>query len=295
MTTVSDWINETKRLIFSSDREQLNRLNGAINNSVTTVTFEYAAGGIVAGAVLSVDLELMYVWSVSSLTATVQRGYLGTTAASHLDDAIITVNPRYSDFAIFTALNQELDDLCSPMAGLFRVRTVDLTNTVGLVGYDLSMTGFIDVLEVHYRADTTSKYWRRIDNWRILSSANTSDFASGRALLLQEEVPVGSAAIRVTYKSSFTSASTVSDDVNATLGLPSTCNDIPPMGAAVRLTIPRAIKRTFDDSQGEPRRASEVPPSSSVEVTQALLTLKNRRIASEHARLKAMWPTRLVQ
>lgn len=295
MTTAQNLIDETKRLIFSSDREQLNRLNGAVSStSATTITFEYAAGGIVAGAVLSIDLELMYVWSVSGQVATVQRGYLGSTAATHADDAIITVNPRYSDFAIFQALNAELDDLSSPMNGLFKVSTTDITNVVGQVGFDLSMTGLIDVLEVHYRADSQTKWWRRIDGWRVMNNALTSDFASGRALMIEDAVPLNGVTVRVTYKAAFVAMASVSSDIQSVCGLPATANDIPPLGAAARLTFPRDVKRAFDDSQGEPRRASEVPPNASSAAAQTMLAYRARRIAAEHARLKAMWPTRLV-
>lgn len=293
-TTAQNLIDETKRLIFSSDREQLNRLNGAITNSATSLTFEYAAGGIVAGAVLSIDLELLYVWAVSGQVATVQRGYLGSTGAAHADDAIITVNPRYSDFAIFQALNAELDDLSSPMNGLFQVRTVDVTNSISSTGFDLSMTGFIDVLEVQYRADTASKWWRRLDGWRVINNAYTTDFASGRALIMQEQVPIDAAIIRVTYKSAFVAMASASSDIQSVCGLPATANDIPPLGAAARLTFPRDIKRAFDDSQGEPRRASEVPPNASSAAAQTMMAYRARRISAEHARLKAMWPTRLV-
>lgn len=291
---MADLISETKRLIFSSEREQVNRLTSTITNSVTSLACDFTLGGITAGSVIAIDQELMYVWSVSSPNVTVQRGWMGSTAAAHTSGAIISVNPRFSDFAIFQALNQELDDLCAPSSGLYQVKTAEITNTISVVGYDLSLTNLIDIIEIHYRSSTQTKWWTRIDLWRIINNANTTDFPSGRALILQDVVPVNGAVIRITYKSSFVKATAVTDDVQSVCGLPSTCNDIPPLGAAAKLTALRAVKRGFDDSQGEPRRASEIPPNAEIEASQAILALRSKRIAAEVARLKALYTARMV-
>ena len=294
MTTVQNLIDETKRMIFSGEREQMNQLTGAITNAVTSLACNFALGGIAAGAVLSIDQELMYVWSVSSPNVTVQRGYLGSTAAAHTAGAFIYVNPRFPDFSIYQAINQELDDLCSPSAGLYQVKTVELTNVISVTGYDLSMTNYIDVLEVHYRNSTQTKWWSRIDSWRVINNANTTYFPSGRALMLQDLVPVNTAIIRIVYKSAFIHASTTADDLLSVCGLPLTCHDIPALGVAAKLSMLRGIKRNWDDTQGEPRRASEVPPQAIEQSGQALYALRARRIASESARLKALYPARMV-
>lgn len=294
MTTIADLISETKRIIFSSDREQMNRLTSTITAGATTLACDFVLGGIVAGAVISIDQELLYVWSTATPNVTVQRGYLGSTAAAHTSQAIIYVNPRYSEFAIFQALNQELDDLSSPAAGLFQVKAVELTNVIGVIGLDVNFTNLIDILEVHYRTSTSSRWWTRTDGWRLINNANTTDFPSGRALIFQTQPGINGAIIRITYKSAFVRATAVTDDVATTCGLPVTAADIPPMGAAAKLTLLRAIKRGFDDSQGEPRRASEVPPNAEEAAAQSIFALRNRRVVAEAARLKALYMSRMV-
>jgi hypothetical protein len=140
MTTAADWIEETKQHLLSGDRENLNRLGVAISStSATTFTYEFSQGGIVEGAVVEVDLEQMYVWSVNTGTkvATVQRGYNGTTAATHLIGALVRVNPRFTNFGILRALNQELVDLSSPAVGMYRVTAEEVSVSPGTVGYNL--------------------------------------------------------------------------------------------------------------------------------------------------------------
>jgi hypothetical protein len=298
VTTTLDWIEETKRHLLSGDRENLNRLNGAINSSATTLVYEFDQGGIIAGAVLEIDLESMYVWSVSTgtKTATVQRGFNGSTAASHSDDAIIRVNPRFPHWTIFVALNQELADLSSPANGLFQVNSEDVVTTAGVVGYDLTLSddNFLGIIEVHAEIDTQSDFWKRVDNYRVMQEWNVVGDVGVPGLILAEHW-VGSGTIRVTYRQTFTPlpmATYVTDDVNTVSGLPASCNDIPPLGAAVRLAMPRGIKRSFDESQGEPRRASEVEALAMVQNASALLAYRDRRIAAEVSRLHHLYPVR---
>lgn len=62
---------------------------GGINASATSITA--AAGhGLVAGHLLKIDSEILYLASVSSNTLTVERGANGSTAATHAEDAIIS-------------------------------------------------------------------------------------------------------------------------------------------------------------------------------------------------------------
>lgn len=296
MTTTQAWIEEVKRHLLGGANENLNRLNGAITINQTTFIYEFVQGGISAGATVEIDLELMYIWSVdtNTKTVTVQRGMNGTAAAPHSDDAIITVQPRFPQFSILTALNQDLYDLCSPAAGLYRIGNVDLTAVQGVAGYDFNAPGYIAVHEVHYEQTTSAKQWKRIDDWRVIENADLTDFASGRCLLIADSYALIGSTVKVTYKRSFSQLATIADDVAATTGMPAEMHDIPPMGAIVRLTVSRGIKRSFDEAQGEPRRAAEVTETGMVQNVSAMVTVRKQRIASEAARLNSLYPRRLM-
>lgn len=296
MATAATLIAETHRYLLPTAREALNTLSGSVNSSVTTLTFNQDIANITAGSTISVDLELMYVWSVTtaSKTATVQRGMQGSTAATHADAALVTVNPRFSDFAILQAINADLDDLSSPSNGLFQVPTpITLTYKPQINGYDLGAitNAYINILAVRYDIPGPWKTWPELRRWQIKRDMKTSDFASGIAIVLYEAAWPGR-DIRVTYSTAFTHFAATTDDITTVAGLPATCADIPPLGAAARLASVRETQRNQFESQGDTRRATEVPPNAQLAGATALLRTRQLRIKAEAARLSNNYPTR---
>ncbi len=286
----SDLVQETRAHIKSGTRDEMNRLTTTMNTSVTSVVVDFALGSIVAGAVLSIDLELMLVWSSTGSTATVQRNFLGTVAAAHTAGALIYVNPQFTDFQILRAVNAEIASYSSPKWGLYQMKTVDLTYSSATVGYDLtSVTDLIDVYELRWKGYTTGE-WPMIRRWSLARNMATSEFASGLALLLDEGAGPGK-TIRVRYKAPFAALTLLADDVQTIAGFPSTANDIPPLGAAARLIAPREVKRAVSDSQPESRAAAEVPPGTSRGAAATLLTLRDARLREESSRLQQRFPT----
>ena len=75
-----------------------NQLNGAINNSVTTITVDSTAGFPAAGRI-DIDSELItYTGKTSTDFTGCVRGASGTTAASHSDNAIVTNSTYWQDW-----------------------------------------------------------------------------------------------------------------------------------------------------------------------------------------------------
>jgi hypothetical protein len=293
--TLADLIADTKRHLQSLQREPMNRLGAAATATDTTLTLEFDATQAQPGAHLQVGLELVYVWSVDqgSKVATVQRGQLGSTAAAHDAKAVVTVNPKFPDFAILKALNDDLLDLSSPANGLYAVRTADLTFSSGSAGYDFPATNLMEVLEIRYRVGQAAGYrqWPLITNYELSRNADLTDFPSGNALFLAEGGAHGQ-PLRVVYKSSFSPLSALSDDVEVVAGLPTEMQDIPPLGAAMRLIAPREVKRNFTEAQGESRRAGEVPPGAVLNSLRGLAAVRQERIVHEAGRLYQKHPER---
>lgn len=292
MTTTSDLIEETKALLFSGEEPEYNRLDGDIDSTVASITFKYPLHSITRGAVISVGLEDIRIWDTSGFTATVvERHVNGTTAASHSDLDLVSVRPRFSDFRILRALNEELSDLSSPVNGLYQVKTVELTYNATRQAYDLTgVTNLSNILELRYKLPGSSHQWPLIGNGKydILRNMNTSEFASGFALTLYEEAYPGQ-TIRVRYGADFTSLSTLTDDVTTVSGLPASAVDIPPLGAAIRLVSAREIARNFLESQPEPRRSEEVPAGAVMQSVNGLRALRQQRIIAEAAKLQSDW------
>lgn len=295
MTTAQNLIDECHRYLLPTAREPLNTLSGSHTSSQTTVTFGQDATAVTAGSTISVDLELMYVWSVNTpaRTAVVQRGMQGSTAASHSDAALITVNPRFSNFAILQAINADLDDLGAPNNGLYQSAVIEFTFQPQIAGYDLTSipSNWLNILSVRYDTPGPWKDWPELRHWQVKRNQDVTDFASGSAIMLYDPAYPGR-DVRVTYSYPFTHFSTVSDDITTVAGLATTMADIPPLGAAARLAGVRETQRNQFEAQGDPRRATEVPPNSQMAGTTQLMRMRQARINAEAVRLNANWPTR---
>ena len=294
MTTLVDLVHETKRHLQSMQREPMNKLNAAITADAENVSFLYDASQVQTGSYLQIGLELLYVWAVdqSAKTAVVGRGELGSTAAAHAEGDVVTVNPKFPDYTIVKAINDDLRDLSTPTNGLFRVRTVELTASATSPGYDLTgaTSDVLEVLSVTTRHPGAPRVWSPVTNYELNRNAH-SDFASGYSFHLADGAYPGQ-PVRVTYKAAFTALANLSDNVETVSGLPATMHDLPPMGAAVRLVAPREIRRNFIDGQGDSRRAEEVPPGATAASMRALAALRQQRIDAEHGRLAQAYPER---
>lgn len=290
MTTAGDLIEATRQHLVSAARPELNRLNGAVTDVATSLTFEFPAQALQRGAVLTLDLEQIYVWSTSGQSATVQRAWNGTVAAAHADDTLIWVNDRFPANVILAEINNELAAYSSPANGLYRVRTLDLTSVAVRSVYDLTgVTDLIGIASID-ALDVLAGDRLRLERWRVIRNQDTADFPSGFGLRLYDYVLPGK-AIRVVYKAPFTSLAALANDVATISGLPATAHDIPPLGAAARLLAGREARRNQVDAQPEPRTAADVPQGANTGASRALLTLRALRLAEEALRLAAAYPT----
>jgi hypothetical protein len=290
--TCNQMIDETLRLVLAGTREQLNVLSGALTANAASATFLYPLQSINQGAIIAIDTEEIYIVSVSGQSATISRGYNGSTAAIHADAAVVNVNPKFSRWRIFNELNNVLDELSS--RGLFQMKTAtDLTYVPAVEGYSLgALTDVQEPYEVRAQVPGPSKSWPVVGRelWDLRRDADTSDFALGLAL----NVKAGAPGMRVQflYKAPFVRFTTTASDAQADAGLPATANDIPPMAAAVRLVLPREVARNFFETQGDTRRPSEVPSGANANAAVTWTRLIDQRITKEAQRLHLMWPER---
>ena len=286
MTTVAEIISRTRNDYLSPGLpEQRNKLDGAITDSTTTLTFSRPLGPLQMGSKISIGLEDIHVWSVdtSAKTADVDRGEFGSTAAAHSDSDVVLVDARYTDAQILRALNAAVGMLVSE--GITGYSTVELTYLSSVDGYDLtSSTKFLDLIDVHWEStDATSKAWRRIPNVKVLRDANVADFASGTGILITQSLPNG-VTMRATYGHELDgSLATLTDIVETVTGLESTAVDILCIGAALNLTAGKEIALNEPDT-ARPRRSSDSPPGSFSQADSNLRSLWRDRVRAERGR-----------
>lgn len=286
----NDWIEQTKRYLYGGGSERRNRLTASIDDSQTTVALEFAEPTPNDGERLCIGLEEMHCWTGSG-NPTLERAQYGTTASAHSAGSIVTIQPAFSDYAIFRALNNELRDLSAPTSGLYQMLSVDLAWSPTLAGYDLTgVTDMLDIYEVRQETVGPWEDWPLVYGWELARNM-PSDFPSGTALLSYGSGTAGQ-RMHVRYKAPFALLSGLNDDVETVTGLPSTALDIPPLGAAVRVAAGREVHRNLFEAQADTRRSDEVPPGAALNAPRLLMLQRQQRVSAEASRLAQKYPVR---
>lgn len=269
--------------------EELNQLSSTIGDTDTVLSVNYDISGLRQGSIITIDNEVMRVWSVDSTakTATVQRGYRGTTATTHANGSLIYVNPRISRPAAFQALNDEIIDLSSPVNGLFRIEHLAITPSAN-VSYDLpGVTNFISGWRLQQKQPALNE-WINVAGWSITAGQDTTDYSSGLALNVASLTPGWKT--QLLYRAEFTPLASFGDDVTAASGVTSEMFDILRLGILIRLGPMAEIRRNFTEAQGNARRAEEVPPTAISNSFRGLQMQHQQRVNAEAARLMRLYP-----
>lgn len=290
MSQVADVIDRVVRQLLSGTVEERNKLSANVSTSATTISLTYELNGFRQGSVVEINGEQMYVWSASSSgnTLTVERGFNGTTPSIHSAGAIVTNNPRFPRNQILEAINAELDDLSSPVNGLYRMVTTELSynGTDRMIDLEGSANP-IELYEVRYRYLSTD--YPRVRNVQLIRNMPTADFPSGNAIIINDPFP-RSGTFVVSFKAGFGNVASESEDLVLTSGLPASAEDVVVLGAQLRLVAPREIKRNFTESQGDTRRADEVPPSAVASSMANLSRMRRDRVTAEAMKLARQYP-----
>jgi hypothetical protein len=291
-TAVSVVLANARNMLMGTTHDATNTLNTTISSSATTsVVFVTNDTKLLpaSGSTIEIDTEIMYVSSMSGTTATVVRGFLGSTAASsHTSGAIIRIDPKVYDTVLLSHLNGELMDLCSPTNGLYQQKHVDITWNASNTGYDLTSTTTVeDILDVRYKTPDATKAWPRA-TWDFARDMLTTDFASGNAIMIQRGGSPGQ-TVRVFYKAPYSTVSATTDTLESTAGMHAEAVDIPAIGVAIRAQAGAEVARNFIQSQASTRRAGEVPAGANNNAVAGLRLLRASRIQAEASRLQTRW------
>ena len=256
------------------------------------MVFTFDAGSIRPGSIIEIESELVYVWEivVGTKTATVERGFNGSTASTHAVNTICVISPRFPRAQIFEAFNDDLYDLVSPLNGLYRIKTLDINyNGVDTMINLPSVGDVIELLDVRVRYLSTD--YPLIRKATLIRNLPTSDFGSGTAIKFNETPRSG--VLRITYKAPFSPMVRTTDDIQQVCGLPLSSEVILDLGAQIRMMAPREIKRNFIEAQGDTRRSDEVPAGAITNSVNALIRIRRDRIIAEAMKLDSQYPVYL--
>lgn len=197
MSTVGQVVDRVYRewLTPASEQEGLVLMDGAVGAGDTAWVFDTSmlspdeVNEIAPGTVVEAGLEqvLIRTYDPATSTATVIRGYNGTTATSHADEALVTLRPKFSRQVVFDAV---ADEVVSLQPALWGYDTLSTSGSTTPIDIDADTVGLVEVTWTNASNEAFS------GSGRILRNYPPS--ATGRAMVL--DVPKGRTAYIVLRK-----------------------------------------------------------------------------------------------
>ena len=297
-------VNETQRLLAPVQRGITLNLSANYTAGGTSLSFTDGSAGsvntmsILPGTVLSVDLELFLVTGVvSGGTIPVSGGFLGSTNVNHTSPGLIWVNRRFTDFECMQQINNVLDELSG--MGLWHLGELTVNYNPVIQAYDLTdantsiaITGYIAPVALRYKTPFPDRKYPTIpsSHFEVIPMGGTTvdtNFPSGYQLILNAAGYPGQPMIFL-FQQTFTHFANYSDDAQTVAKLGVTMNDLPPMGAMLRMVPPREVQRNQPYSQPDGRLAPETPPGAIAGSVNVVRGNYEMRVGQEQDRLKQL-------
>jgi|TARA_R100000084_G_C4640685_1_gene143654 hypothetical protein len=288
MAAVSTLVDRIYRDFLNKpdDLSAFSRLDGAINNSVTSLTYE---SGLFSseeenllgnGALVEVDQEIMLVTAAntSTRTLTVARGYSGTTAASHDDKANIFINPTFPRKSVFDAVS---DNIVRLYPTLYNVTTI---TTTANSTYQEVAASTVEVLSSFVQNASGEQYTSAgielLKNFPP-SSTNTAvqfyNTSNGKTVYL-------------VVKRKFVRPSAETDDLSTACLLEDEYQQIVMVGAVADIVGATDVDASTQEFITEKLAAENYPVGSGERLRNALLRLRSLLIDEARGNLRSLYP-----
>lgn len=273
---------------FSLDQDQITFLTAPIGTTDTVLPVQDPHE--TSRGLIEVDDEVMWVRMVDStgsaaVLTPLGRGWLGTTAATHAQNAVVKNNPKWPHIIVKRAIN---DTIRSVFPDLYSVQSTTFPFTAAQYLYSLP-ANTEDIYDVTWNIIGPSKRWPRLARWRFVPNANVSLYPTGKALELLESVVPGR-TVQVTYLVAPQPLVNGSDDFAAVTGLSSSAEDVIIWGACYRLSGMLDVPRLQTTNVEGTSRSAQVPPGSAQNISKYFYGLYQGRLAQERAILLSRYP-----
>ena len=275
-----------------------------LTSAVTTTTSSSAAPLIlslgstdsVGKGVVEIDEELLWIDSYDRVgnTATVSpygRGYLGTTAATHVLDSKVTISPTFPRSAIKRAIN---DTIRSLGASIFAVKSTTFTFNAAQNTYGFNNLNIKNILTLSWSDVGPSQEWVPIRRWDFDSIANSTAFGAGaQTVTLGLDSPMPGRTVKVVYATDPEVFTTNTQDYVTQTGLPESTRDVVILGAAYRLLSFLDPARASQVSPQADETDSKRPYGASQSATKQLYALFTQRLNEETKAQQQNYPPRV--
>lgn len=284
--TIAQTVGRVQRLLHSNTRTELDVLAAAITDTTTpTIAVTYVADGIRNGSYISVDYETMYIHSTNDSNLTVQRGVQGSTAATHLINAQVDVEPRFSNFQIFEAVKDTIRSLPENLFGV-STQSVSYAGTAGDRAVSATLSnGFTRILKAVRTPRDARDRWTKV-NVRV------QEYDGDYEVILQDP-PEKAIDVRITYGHPFvTSSLLTTTNLVSDIKMSESMQDIPALGAAAALVLAEESLRLDSHGAGDLRSEQSIDVGARARYSLMLQAQYERRVSQEARRLMAQYGVR---
>jgi hypothetical protein len=272
----SDLIRRTRDHCQGGSAQVINTLALEKSPSVVTATLAYPIIGTQVGQTVEIGLVEYSVVALDSSAKTLDLlPMVEGTAVSHSAGSRVTFSPRFPARRIIDELNTELNGLTAE--GIYRLVPVSAVD--GVITPPEGALVLLDAWSDSTDAEELHRY--PVHRWQL------GDDPDGVRLVGPQDAEFmvfGCTLGELPY--------TVDIDVSLT-GLVNTAEDIPPLGAAIVLLAGREAQRNLTDTQGNTRRAEEVPPGAITGALRTLAGIRQDRINAEVRRFQQRYGLKL--
>ena len=288
MAAVSTLIDRIYRDFLNKpdDLSAFSRLDGGINNSVTSLTYD---SGLFSteeenllgnGAIVEVGKELMLVTSAntSTRTLTVARGYAGTDAAIHADETNIFINPTFPRKSVFDAVSDNISRL---YPSLYNVTTTNVTSNST---YQEVPASTVEVLTSYVQNAAGNQYTSAgIELLRDFppSSTNTA---------VQFFNTSNGKTVHLVVKRKFVRPTDESSDIESVCLVAAEYEQIVMVGAVADIMGATDVDASTQEFITEKLAAESYPVGSGERLRNALLRLRSLLIDEARGNLRSLYP-----
>ena len=300
-TTLANMIDEVLINLsgYTFQQDRATHLTAAVTTTTSTsaspLILSLGSTDSVGKGTVEIDEELLWVDSFDRVanTATVSpygRGYLGTTAATHLLDAKVTISPTFPRFSVKRAIN---DTIRSLGASIFAVKSTSFVFNAAQSTYAFNNLDIKNILTVSWQDIGPSKEWRPLRRWDFDSTADATAFGANAQTITLGEAPISGRTVRVVYAGDPTAFTSNAQVYTTQTGLPESTRDVVILGAAYRLLTFLDPARASQVSPQADETDSKRPYGASQSATKQLYALYTQRLNEETQSQQQNYPPRV--
>ena len=288
MAAVSTLVDRIYRDFLNKpdDLSAFSRLDGAIDNTTSTVIYEDGLLSseeenlLAGGALVEVNQELMLVTNIvsSTRTLTVARGYAGTTADSHGDKTNMFINPTFPRKSVFDAV---ADNISRLYPSLYNITTTNVTSNSTYAEVPATTVSIVNSWVQNASGDQyTSAGIELLTNFPP-SSTNTavqfSNTSNGKTVYL-------------VVKRKFGRPTAETDDLSTACFLEDSYHQIIMIGAVADIMGATDVDASTQEFITEKLAAENYPIGSGERLRNALLRLRSLLIDEARGDLRSLYP-----